>query len=174
MKKIILVLSVISVFIATSYAQEKEFSNEVLKSNFVNEEGRQVSFNEILEQSRKKTTLIDVWASWCSDCVKGMPEVQAIQEKFGDKVNFVFISYDKSFKAWKTGIEKNNVKGLLFYSKTPWKESTFAKHIELDWIPRYMVIGKDGSIKLFNATKATDERIIKAIKEDNTLKGLHK
>ena len=171
MKKIVLIVIAISAFFATSCAQDQvtEFSNDVLESKFVNADGREVVFNEILEQSARKTTVIDIWASWCSDCVKGLPDVKALQKKYSKKVNFVFISYDKTHKAWQAGIEKYDIEGLHFYSKTPWKSSVFAKNINLDWIPRYMVIGKDGSIKLFKATKATDKAIEKAIKEDNTL-----
>ena len=43
-----------------------------------------------------------------------------------------------------------------------WK-GAFGTFLDLDWIPRYMVIDKQGNIKLFKATKATDIKIIEAI-----------
>ena len=40
----------------------------------------------------------------------------------------------------------------------------FADFLNSNWIPRYMVIDVDGSIKLFKAKKATDKRIKDALK----------
>ena len=39
-----------------------------------------------------------------------------------------------------------------------WKGS-FGEFVDLDWIPRYMVVDKEGTIKLFKAVKADDKRI---------------
>jgi hypothetical protein len=87
-----------------------------------------------------------------------------LQKKYD--IDYIFISMDKTADAWKKGIEKHQLKGDHYFSKTPWKKSAFCTDINLDWIPRYMVIGKDGSVKLFKATKATDKAIVKAIEED--------
>ena len=35
----------------------------------------------------------------------------------------------------------------------------FGDFIDLDWTPRYMIVGKDQNIKLFEAVKANDKRI---------------
>ena len=40
-----------------------------------------------------------------------------------------------------------------------WK-GPFGEFLDLDWIPRYLVIDKQGNIKLFKATKAKDKNII--------------
>ena len=36
--------------------------------------------------------------------------------------------------------------------------------LDIDWIPRYMVVNPDGSIKLYEAVKTNDEALLKAIK----------
>jgi hypothetical protein len=35
----------------------------------------------------------------------------------------------------------------------------FGKSIKLDWIPRYMIIDKNGKIALYKATESTDPKI---------------
>jgi thiol-disulfide isomerase/thioredoxin len=42
----------------------------------VNTENEPIAFSEILKKYEGKTIVIDVWASWCSDCIKGMPKVK--------------------------------------------------------------------------------------------------
>jgi thiol-disulfide isomerase/thioredoxin len=34
---------------------------------------------------RGKVVLLDLWASWCAPCIKGMPEMAQLQRKFGPK-----------------------------------------------------------------------------------------
>jgi len=148
------------------YAQKTEFSKEALSSTFLNTSEKEVSLSEILANHKGKTVLIEIWASWCSDCVAAMPKIKEIQEKFSD-IDYVFISMDKTFNAWIEGIEKHNIVGDHYFSDIPWKESEFAKSIDLDWIPRYMVVNSKGEISLFKAVKPNDKNLIKAISIEN-------
>jgi hypothetical protein len=36
--------------------------------------------------------------------------------------------------------------------------------LDLDWIPRYMIIDKQGGIKVFKAIKTTDKKLLKNLK----------
>ena len=42
-------------------------------------------------------------------------------------------------------------------------KSEFGKAIDLDWIPRYMVIDQKGQIALYNAIDANDKKISETI-----------
>ena len=46
------------------------FSDEALNDEFITLDGSVVPFSTILENIREKPSSIDVWASWCKDCVK--------------------------------------------------------------------------------------------------------
>lgn len=159
MKHITKVLIVCLLFFSCK-AQETptQFTEEALNDIFVTTEGERVTFKEILDSHRGSTLVIDVWASWCRDCLNGMPNVKALQKEYDD-VTYVFLSLDKNEEAWKRGIEKYNVQGNHYFMQSGWK-GDFGNFIELDWIPRYMVIDTEGNIKLFKAVKADDKRII--------------
>lgn len=134
-----------------------QFSEEALNDTFITLEGKSIVFKDILETHKNQTLVIDIWASWCRDCITGMPKVKALQKEYSDVV-YVYLSLDKSEQAWKKGIKKYNVNGEHYFMKSGWN-GDFAEFVDLDWIPRYMVIDKTGTIKLFKAIKADDKRI---------------
>lgn len=134
-----------------------EFSEAALKDSFITLEGESVKFKSILQKHKGQTILIDVWASWCRDCVKGMPKVKDIQKAHPNTV-YLFLSLDKNIASWKKGIERHQVKGEHYYMQSGW-DGAFGDFLNLNWIPRYMVVDKFGKIKLYKATKATDKNL---------------
>lgn len=162
MKKHLFIFLVSILFISCK-AQETptQFTQEALNFNFISSEGENIYFKNILEKHKGKTILIDVWASWCGDCLKGMPKVKALQESNSDVV-FLFLSADRSLESWKKGIDKYRVKGEHYFMAKGMK-SDFGKSIDLDWIPRYLIIDPEGNIKLYKAIKADDSKLLKAL-----------
>lgn len=144
-------------------AQEtpKVFSEKALNDTFITLDGNEVSFQSILEKHRGKTVFLEVWASWCSDCIKGMPKVKELKKEHGD-IDFVFLSLDKSQDSWKKGIEKYQVEGEHYFMQSGWK-GDFGTFLNLDWIPRYMVVDKTGNIKIYKAVKADDTKLKSAL-----------
>ncbi len=145
----------------TSCQAQTEFSTESLNAILIDTENQAISFEEILKQNKGKTVVIEVWASWCSDCIKSMPQVKDLKEKFPE-VTFVNLSCDKTFEAWKSGIEKHEVTGENYLIKDGMK-GEFGTSIKLDWIPRFIVINKEGKIVLFRAIEKDFNKIIESI-----------
>ncbi|WP_396166108.1 TlpA family protein disulfide reductase [Flavobacterium sp.] len=145
----------------TSCQAQTEFSKESLTAKLINSENQGITFEEILKQNQGKTLVIEVWASWCSDCVKSMPQVKKLKEKYSD-VAFVNLSCDKTFDAWKSGIEKHEVTGENYLIPDGMK-GEFGSSIKLDWIPRFIVIDKEGKIVLFRAIEKDFDKIIESI-----------
>lgn len=160
MKKLLLVLVI--AFASCNAQNSTEFSNEALNDTFVSLDGKELPFKDIISQYKGKKVLIDVWASWCGDCIKGMPKVVDLQNKYKDVV-YLFLSLDKSDEDWKLGIKKYNVQGEHYFLTSGWK-GAFGKFVNLDWIPRYMVIDENGKIKMFKAVHADDSKVTDALK----------
>jgi len=161
MKKIIVVATMLISTLGCAQKEETSFKKEGLENVMVTSENKPITFAEILKKYEGKTIVIDVWASWCSDCVKGMPKVKELQEK-NPEVTFLFISMDKSYESWLKGIEKYEVRGEHYLTADGMK-GVFGKSIDLDWIPRYMVVNKKGKIALFKVIEADDEKLIKTL-----------
>lgn len=163
MKKILSLFVVAISSISCSQAQQTEFKAEALSNTMKTIENEDITFQEILNKYPGKTIVIDVWASWCSDCIKGMHKVKSLQEKY-PKVTYLFLSVDKNFESWITGIEKHNVLGEHFLISDGMK-GIFGKSINLSWIPRYMVVDKTGKISLFKVIEADDKELIETLEK---------
>lgn len=150
---IIMVLSVFSCNVETP----TRFSEEALNDTFISLDDEVLTFETILEKYKGKQIVIDVWASWCKDCVRGFSKLKQLQEEKDDVV-YLFLSLDRSIDKWKRGIDKYNIEGEHYYMQSGWK-GPFGKFLDLDWVPRYLVVDAQGNIKLFRAVKADDKRI---------------
>ena len=160
-----LIVLLISLFSCNIEEYPKQFSEEALNDRFVTLQGDSVDFKSILEKHKGKTILIDIWASWCRDCIVGIPKVKELQSQYKDVV-YVFLSLDRGEAAWRRGIEKYQVNGEHYYMPLA-KKCPFADFVKIDWIPRYMVINKAGKIELFKAIKADDNNIFDNLIDTN-------
>lgn len=165
MKKIISFLALVIILTACSKANNDKtnFTQEALEQTLMNLEGNQIAFESILKENQGKTTVIEIWASWCGDCIAAMPQLKELQAEHPD-VNYVFISMDKSNTAWQNGIEKHELKGSHYMSNDQMK-GKFAQAIDVDWIPRYIIIDKTGKIALYRAIETDFDQINKVITE---------
>ncbi|MFY8187609.1 MAG: TlpA family protein disulfide reductase [Flavobacterium sp.] len=143
---------------------EKEaFSEEALKEPLTDLSGVATTFEAVLKKHEGSVVIVDVWASWCPDCIKGMPKLAQLQADFPE-VKHVFLSYDKDDASWKKGIEKYGIKGDHYLIGSDWKGGGFKSAANIDWIPRYILIDKNGKIALYRAIEADDKNLIETLK----------
>jgi len=68
----------LSIF-AFANSNKDEFTKESLSKKLISFDKSTISFEDILKKHTGKVTVIEVWASWCSDCVKAMPKIKETQ-----------------------------------------------------------------------------------------------
>ncbi|TVZ57153.1 thiol-disulfide isomerase/thioredoxin [Lutibacter sp. Hel_I_33_5] len=160
MKKILLLLLVVF----ASCETPTQFSDIALQDTVVTLQDETVTFIEVLHKYKGKKILIDVWASWCGDCIKSLPRTKELQQEFPEAV-FLFLSVDKNNKAWKNGIKRFRISGEHYNLPKGMKKGDLVDFLGLRWIPRYLVINENGFVDLFKATKASDSNIVEALKK---------
>ena len=69
----------------------------------------------------KKPTLIEFYANWCTSCQAMAPDVAALKEQYGDRVNFVMLNVDN----------------------TKWLPEVLSYRV--DGIPHFVFLAQDGS-----------------------------
>jgi thiol-disulfide isomerase/thioredoxin len=161
MKKTSLVFIIL--FASCTVEKPIHFSKAALSDTVYSLNNRVFTIEEMLQKYKGKKVLIDVWASWCGDCIKGLPSVRNLQKEYPEVV-FLFLSVDENKDAWRKGIERFQIKGVHYNLPKGMKTGEFVDFINLSWIPRYLVIDAQGKISLFKATNASDSAIVEALK----------
>lgn len=152
------------ILLITSCQKEilQEFPQEALQEIMLSVNGEKCTFEDILKKHQGKPIFVDIWASWCSDCLMGISKVKEIQ-KNNPQLTYLFLSLDRKDNTWKEVVKKFELKGEHYLLSSGMK-SVFGKSIALDWIPRYMIVNPDGSIKLFEAVNTNDKALLEALK----------
>ena len=109
-QNLIIVFFLCLIFCCKSQEDPLQFSTEALEDVLIDKLNEKVTFQDILNKHKGKTIVIDVWASWCGDCLKSLPKVKALQAEHPN-VEFVFLSLDKNTESWKKVIKKHNIYG---------------------------------------------------------------
>lgn len=102
--------------------------------------------NEIsLDDMKGHVVLINFWASWCKPCKTSIPKIKKINTHFSnDEFRIVNICLDENIKGWKATVVKEQMIGLHLYAKG--FTSQVAKDYDVQSIPRYFLLDKDGKI----------------------------
>lgn len=142
-----------------------QFDETALNQEIQDLEGNKLTVGDVFKKYEGKVILLDVWASWCPDCIKGLPKLKEVQKQFPDVV-YLFFSLDRIGKedTWKNGIEKYDIQGEHYWFNSDWKND-FTNYIGLNWIPRYMLIDPSGNIAHYYAIHADDQQMMEVLVE---------
>jgi thiol-disulfide isomerase/thioredoxin len=123
-------------------------------------DGRKVN-NESL---KGKIVLIDCWATWCGPCLKEMPHIKELYDKYHDKgFEVIGISMDEPSA-------KERVKKLIKQKNIPWpqrfegkgfEEDSFRKQYDIKSLPTVYLLNREGIIVDKNARGEKLEALIK-------------
>ncbi|MBT8303968.1 MAG: TlpA family protein disulfide reductase [Bacteroidia bacterium] len=157
MKKAGILLFLFSFLYGCSFETPTSFPEEVLNDTMLQLDGSEIQFRDILRKHEGKKIVIDVWASWCKDCIVGFPKLKALQQEFPN-TDFVFLSVDRNPAAWQRSLTRYDLKGDHYFIPDGQK-GVFGDFMNSNWIPRYLVIDAQGNIELFKAKKADDKNL---------------
>lgn len=90
---------------------------------------------------REQVVFLNFWATWCPPCIAEMSEIQALYEKWGDKVAFMLVTSEKP-EVVKAFMEKNEYQMPVFYlaGTQPPEALSFRA------FPTTFIISKDGHV----------------------------
>ena len=142
--------------------QKTEFSKEALAQKITNSEGKKLSINQVLQLHHGKVVIVDFWASWCKDCILALPATKDLKEK-NPEIQFVYFSLDRSKTQWEKGLEKHEIaQHENYWFDEGWKNA-FNNYIDLNWVPRFIVIDQTGKIAKYYAISPNDPEIQKTL-----------
>ena len=114
-----------------------------------------------LSDLQGKVIYLDVWATWCGPCCEEIPYLEKLVEHFkgNSNIEFVSVSVDSRQKDWLAKLEKD---------KPEWKQFLYKNFCELyniNGIPRFIMIDKEGKIITVNAPRPSDPEIVEYISD---------
>lgn len=92
-----------------------------------------------------KYLFIDIWATWCVPCRQEIPYLEKLKQKYADQpIDFISVSMDKNFGAWKKYMESVDSKNQ-FHSMQD-KETRINEMYGAEKIPTFVLIDPQGKI----------------------------
>jgi thiol-disulfide isomerase/thioredoxin len=148
---------------APDYLKNSTFPDSVKSLSLTKLDGSQTNLGNVLKDLKGKKVVIDFWASWCKDCIVGLPKLQQLQTLASDpNTVYLFLSLDKEDAKWKLTIDKHQIIGEHYKIDQGWK-NPLSNYIGLDWIPRYMILDQNAKVILPKAVNADDKIFEKVV-----------
>ena len=90
----------------------------------------------------EKPLYLNFWATWCPPCVGEMPAIEAMYQKYGDRIGFAAVSVDQDAETARSFIAQRGFTMPVYTGDL----QRLANDYMLDAIPRSILIATDGSI----------------------------
>jgi thiol-disulfide isomerase/thioredoxin len=121
-----------------------------------------------LEDFRNKVVYLDLWASWCIPCIEEIPFLKDLYNKYKDDDRIVFISIAvlDRYNDWKKILEVEKPGWLQLFDK----EGTVAKAYNINAVPQFILIDKQGKFVDFYAPYPSDGKELEVLLEREILK----
>lgn len=135
-----------------------KFSKEALSQKLQDENGKETSIKDILHQHKGKVLVLDFWAGWCRDCINAFPKAKELEEK-NKNIDFVFLSLERTQESFLKSLDKFEMKNKEnYWFASGWKNN-FNNYIDLNWIPRYILVDQKSDIAKYYAISPDDPEI---------------
>lgn len=126
--------------------------NDAIDFKVIDKKGKEYS----LQDFKNKVVCIDVWASWCTACLKEMPYFEKLADKYKNQnIAFIAISVDDKEDTWEKLLKERDAHGLQLWAKGG-RQSDFFKNYQLNDLPVYIVIDKNGKIVKSRASRPSE------------------
>ena len=140
-----------------AFAEEMMVENEVL---LMSPDGMKTSLSKVLNSLKGKVVYVDFWASWCRPCSAEMEPAAELRERMkGNDIEFIYLSTDEDHSKMCASLDKLKLTGCNVYRILNPKAAKFIYEYNIQLIPRYMIIDKNGKIVNDNAPRPSSEEI---------------
>ena len=107
-------------------------------------DGKEVKLSDYI--GKGKIVLLDFWASWCGPCIKEMPSLVSLYQKYKDRgLEIVGVSLDEKEHSWKNAVDRLNITWPQMSDLKGWKSSVVELYGVYS-IPLTILIDRDGTI----------------------------
>ncbi|MBE9599946.1 TlpA disulfide reductase family protein [Pedobacter sp. MC2016-24] len=112
---------------------------------------------------RGKVVILDFWATWCSPCIAMIPKIEALQNQFDGKVQFLSVGYESTnhIVEFLKKLEKQTGKNVTLPQIT--NDKILVKLFPHQTLPHCVWIGADGTVQAISDPSDVNEENIRKI-----------
>jgi len=112
-------------------------------ASFIDEKGNTRSLSEF----KGKILLIDVWTTWCGNCIIRFPHSEQLYKRLKSihldtAIQFINICTEDSKSEWKKMLKEHHPVGINLYSK----DTSIYQSWNVSAFPRYILVDRSGKI----------------------------
>ncbi|AZI26682.1 TlpA family protein disulfide reductase [Pedobacter sp. G11] len=118
-----------------------------------------------LSDFKRKAVLLDFWATWCGSCIAHLPEVMALQRKYGEGLQVIAVngSMRDSREKVEAFVLKQEGTARAFVTPVIYQDTVLRDLFPREAIPHYVWIGLDGRVKAITGASAVKEENVKRL-----------
>ena len=96
-----------------------------------------------------------MWATWCAPCKRELPFLKKLEERFAGKdIVFLGLSIDYDKTKWEERVKSGELAGVQLHIGP---QSSFKRAYNIDGIPRFILLDKEGKIINNNMSRPSSE-----------------
>lgn len=96
--------------------------------------------------AENKITILDFWASWCMPCMREMPNLVGLYDKYKDDgLQIIGVSLDNDQRSWQNAVETMGMKWVQVSDLKGW-ENAAAQLYQVEAIPHTVILDSEGHI----------------------------
>ena len=156
------------------YETQVEVKENPMGINFLqNAELMDINFNEdsllktLVDINPGKALYIDIWATWCGPCKEEFPYSKKLFSEIDQKkIQMVYFCIRSPKETWQKTIAEQELPGQHYLiGDETYKKFINVYGIEMNGIPHYLIVGKDGKMKYKNAPRPSSDETLKILTE---------
>lgn len=115
----------------------------------------------LAHQNPGKVIYVDVWGTWCGNCIKEFPSSHELQEKLkNEDIVFAYVCVWSLKNKWEEMIHQEQLVGQHLILNKEQQDAFIGEHFGKSIaLPKYLIIDKDGTLVSKDAPKPSDENI---------------
>lgn len=133
------------------------------KLTFSDKKNNSFEINQVVKKKSSKYYLIDFWATWCSPCIQNIKSIHNMD--LPKNLETIYISLDKSKdkEKWLTKSSELNLNNSFLIIENE-KNKNILKEIQLNQLPRYILVDKNFNVLDANMIKPQEGDFLKNLK----------
>lgn len=149
-KKILQIIMIVySLFFVSCQSEKEKIISNAVKYTLTTTSNKEIKIDASKEiflskEFNNKIVLLNFWATWCKPCIKEMPNLVELQEKYKDDFIIVAVLFEKKYD--KNKLEKFLKKFDVNFPVTVGDENFILADVldDVKMIPESFLYGKDG------------------------------